>query len=208
MTLDGIERAVIHAITCTWHHPVLGGVFRVLQSDAVAIPLFLLATSLVARRDGHRAARTVLTGAAAFGVGMLIATLLWATIPRERPPHAYERWLRSESELATCASHPEAFPVRDRVSTRRSFPSRHGITVGAFVTALVLASWRLGLLAIPYGLLVAVGRVYVGRHWPTDVLAGIVIGTTLSLVAWRLAPRFLTWPPPWPGRGAKPAQPS
>jgi membrane-associated phospholipid phosphatase len=199
--MEAIEKAIIHWLTCTVHHPVLGTVFRVVQSDALAIPLFLLAACVVARRDGRTALRTVASGAAAFGVGMLVASLLWATVPRERPPHAYERLLRTDAELATCAEHPEAFPVRDRVSSRRSFPSRHGITVGAFVTVLFLASWRLGVLAILYGSLVAVGRVYVGRHWPSDVLAGLVLGTLFAVVMWRVAPRVGGWVTRLPGLG-------
>ncbi len=202
MTFEGLERAIIHWITCTIHHPVLGGVFRVVQSESVGIPLFLLALCLLARRDGSTALRTLATAAFAFGVGMAVASVLWAAIPRERPPHAYARWLRTEAELCRCAEEPEAFAVRDRVNWRRSFPSRHGVTVGVFVTAMVLASRTLGILAILYGALVAVGRVYVGRHWPSDVLAGIAIGAVLSVLAWRVAPwalRMAARLPPPPG---------
>ncbi len=188
-TLQDIEKAILHFITCTAHHPTLGKFFRAIQSDRIGIPLTLLALSLIARRDRWRAWRALIAGASAVGLGMLIASLCWAIIPRERPPHAYERLLRTDAALATCASQPEAFPIRDRVNSRRSFPSRHAITVGALATALWLASRVAGMLAILYGVLVLWGRMYVGRHWPTDLLAGVVLGSVLAVLTWRLVPR-------------------
>ena len=191
VSLDGIERAILHWVTCTAHHPTLGGFFRAIQSDRIGIPLVVLALAWIARRDRDLAGRALVAGTLAFGVGMLLATCLWWLVPRQRPPHAYERLLRSEQELAACASQPHAFPIRDRVNDRRAFPSRHAITIGAFVAALFFASRWAGLLGMGYGFLVLWGRLYVGRHWPTDLLAGLVIGVALAWLAWRAVPHIV-----------------
>ncbi|MDR3277296.1 MAG: phosphatase PAP2 family protein [Oscillospiraceae bacterium] len=59
-----------------------------------------------------------------------------------------------------------------------SFPSGH--TAAAFAAACALARGFSRRIAIPAYLLaslIAVSRVYVGVHYPSDVLAGVLVGT-------------------------------
>jgi membrane-associated phospholipid phosphatase len=46
---------------------------------------------------------------------------------------------------------------------------------------LLFANRRLGYLAAAGALLMAATRLYVGAHWPIDVVAGLLVG---GLVAW------------------------
>lgn len=70
-----------------------------------------------------------------------------------------------------------------------SFPSGHTLVVAAFATAATLcvsqvrpASRNLALsLAILWIVLVAISRLALGVHWPTDVLAAACIGAFLPL---------------------------
>jgi undecaprenyl-diphosphatase len=58
-----------------------------------------------------------------------------------------------------------------------SFPSDHASAAVGLCAGLLFASPRLGLAAMAYVLvLVCVPRVYLGYHWPTDILGGIVLG--------------------------------
>lgn len=190
-SLESLERSIVHWVTCHWHHETLGRVFQAVQSEWIGVPLFLFGISLVARADRHKALRALLAGAASFGLCMAIATLMWSTIDRERPPHHYDRWLETEADLAACTTMPEAFAVRGHVSSRPSFPSRHAMTIGSFAGALLLASRGVGALAWCYGLFVAVGRIYVGKHWPTDLLAGMAIAMLVVWLCWRALPAVL-----------------
>ncbi|MFB6812365.1 phosphatase PAP2 family protein [Streptomyces sp. NPDC056387] len=64
-----------------------------------------------------------------------------------------------------------------------SFPSNHAAIAAAAATALWLTDRRLGALAAPAALLMAFSRVWVGAHYPHDVVLGVLVG---AAVAWPL----------------------
>ncbi|MEU6405165.1 phosphatase PAP2 family protein [Streptomyces sp. NPDC046985] len=64
-----------------------------------------------------------------------------------------------------------------------SFPSNHTAIAAAAAAALVFVSRRLGAVAVVAALAMAVSRVWVGAHYPHDVLAGAVVGALVALTA-------------------------
>lgn len=71
---------------------------------------------------------------------------------------------------------------------RYSFPSGHTLHAVAFtiVMASYFPQWSSVLLA--FSTLVALSRVVLGLHYPTDVAAGAVIGGTLAFVSLGISP--------------------
>jgi membrane-associated phospholipid phosphatase len=138
---------------------------------------------------------TAFRALAAAGVGAALALglgmLLWRAVERERPQAVYDRVLRSPSDLAGCAESPDALALRSHGSRSPSFPSHHALTAGVFAIALWLA-WRpVGAVAWAWALLVCWGRLHAGKHWPTDVLAGLAIGVGIGALCWWVHPRVI-----------------
>lgn len=81
-----------------------------------------------------------------------------------------------------CWRHPEV-PLLIAVPTDYSFPSGH--TFASFAAAGSLMYWKrsAGLAACAAAVLIAVSRLYFFVHYPTDILAGAVFGTALSLIS-------------------------
>ncbi len=76
------------------------------------------------------------------------------------------------------------YPVRpDAISGWSSFPSDNATLWFGMVACIFLVSRRAGFIALIHALIVvAFARMYLGYHYPTDILAGALIGVgTVSL---------------------------
>lgn len=65
-------------------------------------------------------------------------------------------------------------------TTDFSFPSDHATAAGAVAGGLWFVDRRLAQVAVGLALLMALTRVYVGAHYPGDVLAGLVLGSATA----------------------------
>ena len=72
--------------------------------------------------------------------------------------------------------------------TARSFPSGHSQAAFTAATFLFLYYRRFGMVLFTCALMVAVSRVYVGSHFPADVVVGSAFGWVMGYLAWRLDP--------------------
>jgi len=145
------------------------GVFFILS-------LLMDAASLTARRRMRRALRAIAAGyvfAAVAGSGIIlnVAKVLFG---RARP-----RLFEDEG------SYSFDFGTAD--SDWASFPSGHATTAMSLGVALALLFPRLRWVFLCLGFWIAASRMFVRAHYPSDVLAGCLLG---GLTAWLLA-RFL-----------------
>ena len=88
-------------------------------------------------------------------------------------------------------AHPELIEGgRIETATGYSFPSGHSTTASAFYSSLCAVFRRRWLIAVSAALIVLIplSRLYLGVHWPADVIAGTAIGLLSGLV---LTPVFM-----------------
>jgi membrane-associated phospholipid phosphatase len=91
-------------------------------------------------------------------------------IERDRPP----------------VSDPDPEPLVETPSTY-SFPSGHATVSFACATVLALAVPRLRVPLFVLAVLISYSRVYLGVHYPGDVLAGAVLGVAIAIALRTLA---------------------
>lgn len=118
--------------------------------------------------SGQQSAGIALACAAAL-TGLVVGVVK-RVCKRPRPTHALQGF-------SALTENPDAF----------SFPSGHTATSFAVAVALGGTTTPLAALAFLFASLVGSSRVYLGAHYPLDVVAGAGIGTLMGLLV-----RFLT----------------
>lgn len=78
--------------------------------------------------------------------------------------------------LRPFAAFSDAHLLIIKEATEKSFPSDHAALAFAIAVAVFLAHRRWGIIFLIAAMFVALGRVFVGVHYPSDVLMGAVIG--------------------------------
>jgi membrane-associated phospholipid phosphatase len=135
--------------------------------------LLLDTSGLRPRLRARRALRTLAAGYvfAAVALSGIIANLSKNIIGRARPKLFDETGSLS-------------FDFWSGDSTWASFPSGHATTAMALGVALALLFPRLRWVLLCLGLWIALSRLFVGAHYPSDVIAGIMLG---GITAWLMA---------------------
>lgn len=72
-------------------------------------------------------------------------------------------------------------------NTDGGFPSVHTVIAAAVAAGMWLVNRYLGIITVLAAAFMAFARVYVGAHYPGDVLAGLTLGFAISLAGYALA---------------------
>lgn len=108
--------------------------------------------------------RGALAALAAAGIALLVNQVISHIWARPRP----------------FVAHPGTVHVLLAYSRDASFPSDHAAAGFAIATTLLLVHRRWGLAAVCAAAVMSYARVFVGLHYPGDVLAGAAIGLAVG----------------------------
>ena len=68
------------------------------------------------------------------------------------------------------------------VENLQSFPSGHAIFFFALSTVIYSFNKKLGIFFLAFSTLMSIARIFVGVHWPSDILAGAILGTIIGVI--------------------------
>jgi undecaprenyl-diphosphatase len=153
------------------HHHWVGSFFS--DVEKASIPVMIVATValwFLARPGGDRKWKLAAgSGLGAAALALAVNLVIHALYDRPRPYETHT------------ISHPWS------KSTDASFPSDHASASLAIAFAVIAFDSAVGAVFLVVALLITVGRVFIGAHYPGDVLASLGVALVASFVVVRLA---------------------
>jgi undecaprenyl-diphosphatase len=184
-----MDQSLFIALNNSPKNPIVDVVMATLSSWAAWWPLVVIAGACLLVFGGFRARALVFSAVLAIGINDgLVCRTLKSTVQRPRPNEVLSGVRSIDLAKATPRVMAVLLPLKTKTSsietpatTGKSFPSSHAANTFAMATVCFLFYRRWGWIAFLPAALVAFSRMYVGSHWPLDVLAGSFIGIACAL---------------------------
>ncbi len=117
---------------------------------------------------GAKGKKAALLALAGMGLALILAQIITMFFFRDRP------FVMHEVNLLIDKS-PDS-----------SFPSDHAIFSFSIAAMVWLQDKKAGWVSLALALLIGISRVFVGTHYPLDILGGAFLGIGSALVVWNL----------------------
>jgi undecaprenyl-diphosphatase len=164
-----IEWSILHTLNdFLFHHDAVEDplLLYINASEALFVAILGL-VFLFANGERHRAwRRTTVAAVLSAGVALALAKVLSEIVDRSRP------FVVDPSGVHLFSGH----------AADPGFPSDHATGAFAVAMAIYLRNRPWGTVALVAATVLAVGRVAIGVHFPSDVLAGAVLGCIVALL--------------------------
>src|SRR5690606_33503173 len=160
--LDRVELAACRSFNGVVRRTWLLTLFRIMSRLGDGVLWYTL-LGVLALGFGPHGRFTALQCALAGALGLVVYRYLKNVLVRERPYMTHAAII--------CAGRP---------LDRFSFPSGHTLHAVSFSLIAVGAFPVLAIVLLPAAVLIALSRVVLGLHYPSDVLAGAVLGAGMA----------------------------
>lgn len=165
-----MDWSVLHALNnFMFHHdgvedPLL---FYVNASEALFVATLAI-VFLAARGKFSDWRRACVAAVLSAGLGLAVGKVISELVDRARP----------------FVADPHGVHLFSAHAADPGFPSDHATAAFAIAVAILLRKRSWGIFALVAATVLSVGRVALGVHYPSDVLAGAALGSAAALVLW------------------------
>src|ERR1041384_5427499 len=197
-----MEQSIFHTINQQWTSPALDLFMAALSDSNIWMP-FIIAVGIGALIfGGFKARALVICMSLSLLIAGFVTSALKSSVGRHRPKHVQTVRMvelqKARPKFLTLFKKPIIRFSDSSVRTRSgpSFPSGHTVNNTIAATFLTLFYRRRGWLYWFVALAIGYSRIYLGAHWPTDVVSTVFLGIGEALlllgsfeVIWRMAAR-------------------
>ena len=129
----------------------------------------------------HRSIKELFFYGAGTSLVVIFTNVVKIFIKRPRPIH-HEEWKGVIHSI-------------DKYSEHYSFFSSHAASVFCFCFFVFLSlpkhRW-IGYIAMLFSFIIAYSRIYVGKHFPGDVLVGAIVGLLFGWISWMISRKYFS----------------
>jgi undecaprenyl-diphosphatase len=158
------------------HHHWLGTLFSDIEAASIPLMVVLTAGLWFLSRPGSTDKKWKRACGSAFASAALAYAVAFAV---------HHVWARPRPYATHRIPHPWSN------TTDASFPSDHATVSFAIAFAVLAFDGVAGALFVVVAAVIAVGRLFIGAHYPSDVVVGLLVGLVAAGVVVRLLPRFV-----------------
>ena len=198
-----MDESLFHLINQQWISPFLDLFMAALSDAEIWRPLFVAVGISALLFGGFKARAFVICLVLSLLIGSLVTSALKSAVDRPRPKQVESvrmvQLQKARPKFLTLFKEPiiRLSDSSDRSRSGPSFPSGHVATntiIAVFCTLFYRRGWLYWFVTAAVGY----SRIYLGSHWPSDVLATVFLGIGESLLllaffelVWRAVARKL-----------------
>jgi len=168
--LRSVDWSVLHALNdfLFRHDAVEDPLFFYVNASEALFVATLAIVFLAARGPRSSWRRAVVAAVLSAGLALAVGKLISELVDRARP------FVADAHGVHLFSAH----------AADPGFPSDHATAAFAIATAIVLRKRGWGIFALVAATILSIGRVALGVHYPSDVLAGAALGAAAALALW------------------------